>query len=189
LGGQAFRNHVGAVHAKRVFKSLGPLKGFIREERKESSFHSISSSSIYAQPTFEPVDAIAARVISPAPSLRVEDLFPLSDLGVVVEEPSVPSSEQSLQDLYCAIRKIPKKKQAQRGIDYHDPIVGYIEFTRNGEVDSKDISTYRTQAENEPYKVVFVDGVPPSIELAEALTQLRVDWEVFNPAVQQAVAA
>src|SRR5258708_3244788 len=52
-------------------------------------------SSIYSQPTLEPIDALAARVISPAPNpVRIEDFLPL-DATVVL--PLIPSSEQDLQ--------------------------------------------------------------------------------------------
>lgn len=94
--------------------------------------------------------------------------------------------EQSFQDSYCVANGLPIRPQARRGIDYYDQLCGFIEFTTGGKVENKDISSYVQQANGESYKIVFVDGVPPNRELAEALVKLNIGWEVFTP---QAVAA
>jgi len=181
VGSQAFRNHVGAAHAKRAFRSLGPLKAFFREERQNVlSSRGRPSNTIYGQPTLEPINVIAARVISPAPNpVRIEDFLTIDSPAAVAT--LLPSSEQEFQDLYCSARGLPKRPQASKGIDYHDPLCGFIEFTTDGKVDSKDISTYTQQAGAEPYKIIFVDGVPPNQTLAEALVKLGIDWELFVP--------
>ncbi len=165
-----------AKNSKRIRKILEIAK-------YEQAGWAHGSSSIYEQPTLEPINSIAARVISSSPNpVRIEDFLLLDAIAVV---PLILFSEQEFQDQYCCAHGLPKRNQASKGIDYYDPLSGFIEFTTSGKIDSKDISSYRQQAGTEPYKIVFVDGVPPNQTLAEALVTLDIAWEVFTP---QAVA-